>query len=125
MEAIEEMIEARELDVRCWQCDWHEGRSLKWLSAQRHMNCPHCESVIVLDTSEVRREIARQRRQLTALHEQMGKLLEGASKTAQRTSRPSRMSSLAPPLDLALAKKHPDTLIPSMRPAAGTRRFSN
>ena len=63
MQDLIESIEERKLLVRCWHCDWNEHRSLSWFSGQRHMNCPHCESIIVLDTSDVRRELARQRRQ--------------------------------------------------------------
>lgn len=120
---LNELIDGREIDIKCWQCGWTEPRTLAWLSEQRHMNCPGCSSVIVLDSSEVRREIARQRRQLSALHGQMVNLLESASKTARRAQLPPRMTALAAKSELALARSHPNTLIPSMRPAAAARRF--
>ena len=123
MAELDELIEGREIDIRCWHCGWTEPRTLAWLSAQRHMSCPRCTSVIVLDSSEVRREITRQRKQLSALHGQMLNLLESASKIARRAQLPPRMTGLAPKMDLALARSHPNTLIPSMRPAAAARRF--
>lgn len=123
MPEIDELIESRQIDVRCWHCEWSEPRALSWLSTQRHMACPECASVIVLDTSEVRREIARQRRQLATLREQMTKLLDDAGKISRPAQRPSRITSLAPKLDLALSRTHPDTLVPCMRPAASSRRF--
>jgi ribosomal protein S27E len=123
MGQLSELIERREMDVRCWQCDWAEARTLQWVSAQRHMNCPACAAVIVLDTSEVRREIALQRKQLAALHGQMVNLLQGADKISRRAQLPPRMTGLAPKVELALARSHPNTLIPSMRPAAAARRF--
>ena len=122
-EELSELIDSREIDIKCWQCGWSEPRTLAWLSAQRHMNCPGCSSVIVLDSSEVRREIARQRRQLSALHGQMVSLLESASKTSRRAQLPPRMANHAPKMELALSRSHPNTLIPSMRPAAAARRF--
>jgi hypothetical protein len=123
MAELNDLIEGREIDITCWQCSWTEPRTLAWLSAQRHMNCPGCSSVIVLDSSEVRREIARQRRQLSALHGQMVNLLQSAGKISRRAQLPPRMTALAPKMELALARSHPNTLIPSMRPAAAARRF--
>ena len=121
---MDEMIEGRELEVQCWQCDWKGGRTLSWLSSQRHMICPECSSVIVLDTSKVRREIARQRRQLSALRAHMGRFLqEEVSQIARPPPRALHQGSMTPRLDLALARKHPETLLPCMRPAATTRRF--
>src|ERR1700761_8868373 len=123
MAELNELIESREIDIKCWQCGWTEPRTLAWLSAQRHMNCPGCSSVIVLDSSELRREISRQRKQLSALHGQMVNLLESAGKISRRAQLPPKMTGLTPKMDLALARSHPNTLIPSMRPAAAARRF--
>jgi hypothetical protein len=61
--------------------------------------------VIVLDTSEVRREIVRQRKQLAALHGQMARIMETSSKQPLRSVRPA---NCRPNLDLALAHRHPD-----------------
>jgi hypothetical protein len=77
----------------------------------------------VLDSSELRREITRQRRQFSALHDQMVNLLQPAGKIPRRAQLPARMSALVPVMDLALARSHPNTQIPSMGPAAAARRF--
>jgi len=103
---LQEVIERREIEIGCWQCGWSEARTLSWLSSMRHMSCPTCCSVIVLDTSEVRREITRHRRQLAALHGQMLSILDTASK--QQLPRTVRQSSGRAGLDLALAHRHPD-----------------
>ena len=87
------------------------------------MNCPTCSSVIVLDSSQVRREITRQRKQLEALHGQMVNLLRSASKIARRAHLPTRGTGVAPKMDLALAHSHPSTLIPSLRPAPAAKRL--
>jgi hypothetical protein len=123
MAELNELIEGREIDIKCWHCGWTDPRTLAWLSARRHMNCPRCTSVIVLDGSEVRREITRQRRQFSALHGQMVTLLEAAGKISRRPQLPPRRTGLTPKMDLALARSHPNTLIPSMRLAAAGRRF--
>jgi hypothetical protein len=123
MDELDKLIEQREIDIRCWHCSWTEARALRWISAQRHMNCPTCGSVIVLDSSQVRREISRQRKQLEALHSQMVDLLQSAGKIARRAQLPPRMAGLAPKMDLALAHSHPNTLIPSLRPAAAAKRL--
>ncbi len=119
---LQEVIEGREIDVRCWHCGWSEARTLSWLSSKRHMTCPTCDSVIVLDTSEVRREIMRQRKQLAALHGQMVDVLESSRKIAQRPQRASRPQNPRPALDLALAHRHPDTVALAVRSSA--RRWS-
>ena len=123
MADLNELIERREIDIRCWHCNWTESRALSWISAQRHMNCPTCSSVIVLDSSELRREMSRQRKQLEALHEQMVNLLQSAGRIARRAQFPRRLSGLAPKMDLALAKSHPHTLMSSLRPAAAVKRL--
>lgn len=113
MSSLQQVIEGREIDIRCWHCGWIEARTLSWLSSMRHMSCPTCSSVIVLDTSEVRREIMRQRRQLSALHGQIVSLLDTSSK--QRALRSKRQPSSRPNLDLALGHRHPDVLTSASR----------
>jgi hypothetical protein len=124
MQDLIESIEERKLLLRCWHCDWNEQRTLSWFSGQRHMNCPQCESIIVLDTSDVRRELARQRRQLSELRDQIAKLLGDARKRS--TLMPGDSASVAhdPLLELAIAKSHPDILLPSMRGTAAARRHA-
>jgi hypothetical protein len=121
MSNLQQVLEEREIDVRCWQCGWTEARTMSWLSSKRHMSCPTCDSVIVLDTSQVRREIMRQRKQLAALHGQMVNLLESPSKISQRPPRAVRQANPRPVLDLALAHRHPETLALSAR-ATSIRR---
>lgn len=124
MQELIESIEERKLMVRCWHCDWHEQRTLSWFSGQRHMNCPQCESIIVLDTSDVRRELARQRRQLSELRTQIAKLLGDARKRSTLLSGESASVPQDPLMELAIAKSHPDILLPSIRGAAAARRHA-
>jgi ribosomal protein S27E len=105
MSELQEVIEGRELEIRCWHCSWVEARTLSWVSSKRHMSCPTCSSVIVLDTSEVRREILRQRKQLAALHGLMVRIMDTSTKQPLRSVRPP---TSRPNLDLALAHRHPD-----------------
>ena len=121
MADLDDLIERREIDVCCWHCDWSGTRTLHWVAAQRHMSCPACASVIVLDSSNLRREITRQRKQLSALHGQMVHLLQGAGKISRRSPLPPPMTGIAPKLDLALARSHPNMLAPALRPAAPRR----
>ena len=106
MSELQEVIEGRDFDIRCWHCGWAEARTLRWVSSKRHMSCPTCSSVIVLDTSQVRREIVRQRKQLAALHGQMVRIMDTAGK--QPALGAVRHSVCRPQLDLALAHRHPD-----------------
>jgi hypothetical protein len=98
------VIAAREIDVGCRQCGWTEPRALSWLDSKRHMNCPKCDSLIVLNTSDVRRAITQQRQQLTALHGQLVNLL-GSSNEVSKPAQCSRRSlQPRPALDLELAQ---------------------
>lgn len=106
MSELHEVIEGRELEIRCWHCGWAEARTLSWVSSRRHMSCPTCSSVIVLDTSGVRREILRQRKQLAALHGQIVRIMD-TSRT-QPLQHTVRRTNGRPNLDLALAHRHPD-----------------
>jgi ribosomal protein S27E len=119
MSDLQQVIEGREIDIRCWHCGWIEARTLSWLSSKRHMSCPTCSSVIVLDTSDVRREIMRQRRQLSTLHGQMVNLLDTSGKP--HTPRLNRSASSRANLDLALAHRHPDMLASTARTTSARR----
>jgi ribosomal protein S27E len=103
---LQDLIEAREFEIRCWHCGWAEARTLSWVSSKRHMSCPTCSSVIVLDTSGVRREILRQRKQLAALHCQIVRIMDTSGK--QPLQHTVRRPNGRPDLDLALAHRHPD-----------------
>ena len=124
MQNLIDTIEERRLLVRCWHCDWSEQRTLRWFSGQRHMSCPNCESIIVLDTSDVRRELARQRRQLSELRDQIAKLLGDARKRSTLMPGESAGAVRDPLMELAIAKSHPDILLPSMRGTAAARRHA-
>jgi hypothetical protein len=124
MQELIESIEERTLLVRCWHCDWNELRTLSWFSGQRHMNCPYCENIIVLDTSDVRRELTRQRRQLSELGSQIAKLLGDARKRSMLLPGESGSVPQDPMMGLAIAKSHPDNSLPSLRGAAAARRHA-
>ncbi len=102
MAALDDLIEARELEVRCAHCEWAEFRVLGWLSARRDMNCPTCLSVIVLNTSERRREIACLRRQVFALHDLLVDTIPAADHGIGRAAAISRSRPAAATWDLAL-----------------------
>jgi hypothetical protein len=70
--------------------------------------------VIVLDTSEVRREMMRQRKQLATLHGQIVNMLGSPNQVAPRP-RTTRQQTPRPALDLALAHRHPETLAQAAR----------
>ncbi len=102
MSALDELIEARELEVRCPHCKWAELRVLSWLSGRRDMNCPTCLRVIVLNTSERRREIASLRRQVFALHALLADTISTADQFIRRTDAHLRSRPAEATLDLAL-----------------------
>jgi hypothetical protein len=102
MGALNEVIESTELPVHCRRCGWTEQRTVMWLSAHRDMNCPACCSVIVLNTSERRREISQLRRQLAALHDHLSDLIPLAGHLLNGMPTPVR----TPAPDLALASAY-------------------
>jgi hypothetical protein len=65
------LIESYEFEIDCRHCGWSGRHNVGWLNARRDMNCPACRGVIVLNTSERRRQIAALRRQVAALREQL------------------------------------------------------
>jgi hypothetical protein len=72
------LVESYELEIECRHCGWCGQRTLGWLAAHRDTNCPACRGVIVLNTSERRREISALRRQVAALHEQLSGSISSA-----------------------------------------------
>jgi len=99
--ALNDAIEARELKVQCRHCGWSEYRTLSWFGTRRDMNCPTCCGVIVLNTSERRREISLLRRQVAALHEHFATVIPAVGHTLAGVRAPARALPSAP--DLALA----------------------
>jgi hypothetical protein len=71
MSDLTAVIGSKELPVDCGQCNWQDARCLDWLLVHRDMICPGCGGVIVLNTSERRRQMAALQRQVRALHEQL------------------------------------------------------
>ncbi len=106
MSALSEAIESRELAVRCPHCAWSDLRAISWLSERRDMNCPACRGVIVLNTSERRREISLLRRQVAILHKHLADLIPAADHFVNGTRRPVRTTDMA----LALAGVYRENL---------------
>lgn len=100
MSALSEAIESREIEVQCRCCGWSELRTLNWLGARRDMHCPACLSVIVLNTSERRREISHLRRQMAALHEHFADVISERNHFTSAARMPVRAAPSAPNLAL-------------------------
>jgi hypothetical protein len=77
MSELTAVIGSKELPVNCGQCNWQGARCLDWLLVHRDMICPDCGGVIVLNTSERRRQMVTLQRQVRALHEQLAQTLSG------------------------------------------------
>jgi hypothetical protein len=71
MNALNILIEQHEMSIECPHCGWMGTNTLEWMSAHRDTKCPACLGVIVLNTTEKRREIANFRRQALALAAQL------------------------------------------------------
>ena len=71
LEEITALIDAYEIDIPCSRCDTTLQRSISWLHKRYMMNCPACQSVIVLRTSTMTEEIRRVGRQLKDLQLQL------------------------------------------------------
>jgi hypothetical protein len=104
---VEEMLEQREIEVDCWKCGNKAQLTLHWVSTHRDMCCADCGTLIILNGSKLQGEVARLRRQLSALHTQMSGVLTGVKKMSRRMPRPVEIK---PQFKLALAKSHPDKL---------------
>jgi hypothetical protein len=116
------LIESRELEVICGHCGWAGHRPLSWLSSHRDMNCPTCAGVIVLNTSERRREIMAVRRQVSALHDQLaGSLTVAEGIMAASASKPR---SETPKPELTLLHQLRDNKWPSLNDTGKYRRIA-
>ena len=71
MADLTNVIETLRLRIECPHCGYSEEKSLHWLSGRRDMNCCQCSGVIVLNTSNRKREMAALRRQVENLHDQL------------------------------------------------------
>lgn len=71
LKEINALIDAYEIDIHCSRCASTLKRSISWLHKRYMMNCPECESVIVLRTSTMTEEIRRVSRQLKELQLQL------------------------------------------------------
>jgi ribosomal protein S27E len=96
------VIEMLQLRVECRHCGHIEEKTLSWLSARRDMNCCQCGGVIVLNTSERKREIAALRRQVESLHEQLADVMPAAHNLVTQSGRLLRAAipSVRPELSL-------------------------
>lgn len=63
---LDRLIEERGIEVRCYHCKSTNLQALGWLRGRAEMNCPGCDELIILDTSELRRTIVTTTRQLRA-----------------------------------------------------------
>jgi hypothetical protein len=124
--ALSDAIGSRELTVQCRHCGWSEFRTLSWLGARRDMNCPTCCGVIVLNTSERRREISHLRRQVAALHAHFADMIPAIDQFVNATRVPANSAPLVQ--ELALAGAYRENLSGrggDARSARGNPRRSN
>ena len=96
---VEALLEQREIEVDCWKCAHTARLTLHWLSTHRDMCCAECGNLIILNTSKLQGEVARLRRQLSALHSQMSGVLNDVA----RIGRPPTQDEIKPQFKLALA----------------------
>jgi hypothetical protein len=99
---LNDWIGSRDLEVGCRLCGWAGSRDLDWLSVHRDMNCPGCERVIILNTSEFKRAIADLRRQLSTLRQQLAAMIPAEACTARHVQRPFLTPSVQMNGELAL-----------------------
>jgi hypothetical protein len=103
------VIEALQLRIECRHCGCCEDKTLSWLSTRRDMNCCRCGGVIVLNTSELKREIAALRRQVASLHRQLSGTIPAAGCVMDKANGLIR-STLPPPVpELSLVHAYRDS----------------
>lgn len=71
MESLEELIKAHEIDIKCPGCERTCKRTIAWLRKHRDMQCPVCETTIILGTSKLNAEMRNIERQMAELHRQL------------------------------------------------------
>jgi hypothetical protein len=103
------LLETFQLQIECRHCGCCEDKTLNWLNERRDMNCCQCGGVIVLNTSERKREIAALRRQVASLHDQLvGTIIPGADCVLAKVSGLMRSALTAPQLELSLVDAYRD-----------------
>jgi ribosomal protein S27E len=72
---IDELIEARELEIECHACHATNSRTLGWLRSRHETQCDTCGELIVLGTADLRARMRNTERLLRALGDQLGEQL--------------------------------------------------
>lgn len=68
---IDELIDAREMEIECHACHCQNTRSLGWLRSHHETSCDSCGDLIVLGTADLRAQVRNTERLLRALSEQL------------------------------------------------------
>jgi hypothetical protein len=103
------VIDLLQLQIECRHCGYCENKTLSWLETRRDMNCCQCSGVIVLNTSERKREIAALRRQVASLHEQLVETIPAADCIMAKATGTTRAALSAPRLELSILQAYRDT----------------
>ena len=70
-ETISEIVSNYELPIACDKCGAHNPKTLGWIRLHRAMKGPHCDAVIVLNTSRITGTIRSVERRLGDLQSQL------------------------------------------------------
>lgn len=108
MADLTNMIDTLQLRVECPHCGYGEDKTLSWLSTRRDMNCCQCSGVIVLNTSERKREMAALRRQVESLHDQLVDTISTADCIKTQTGKFFKAALPAPRPELSLVSAYRD-----------------
>jgi hypothetical protein len=103
------LVETLQLQIECRHCGYCEQKTLSWLRERRDMNCCQCGGVIVLNTSERKREIAALRRQLASLHDQLVGAIPAADCVMDKVSGLVRAALPVPRPELSLVHAYRDS----------------
>ena len=68
---IEELIEARDMEVECHACHATNTRTLGWMRSRHETHCDSCGELIVLGTADLRAQMRNTERLLRSLSEQL------------------------------------------------------
>jgi hypothetical protein len=68
---IDELIEAREIDIECHACHVTNLRALGWLRTRHETRCDGCGELIVLGTADLRAQIRNTERLLRTMSTQL------------------------------------------------------